>query len=302
MVAYQKRAARFGPCGHLALAAAIVTSLALSLPLAPSPGAAPSFAAVFVQSHPPPPSLDRFERMPSEPRAIVLLHGLQLHLHPEKAARANLSGWQKPDSKLVKALAAEGDVYAFAYSQCAPVEALAKSAVLRDGVRRLREAGYTEIVLVGHSAGGLVARQFVEDYPQAGVTKVLQVCAPNSGSGYAKLDWLCPCQRVFVESLDKRSRRQSGRERANRKIPEDVQFVCVVGNAAGVGDIIVSEASQWPKDLRDQGVPAVALWTGHFWVTRNSADARKIAELVRASHPRWDAAQVAAMKKKILGD
>ena len=46
----------------------------------------------------------------------------------------------------------------------------------------------------------------------------------------------------------------------------------------------------------------MALWTCHFWVARNSADARKIAELVRASHPRWDATQVAAMKKKILGD
>ena len=41
--------------------------------------------------------------------------------------------------------------------------------------------------LVGYSAGALIARYFVEDSPDYGVTKVIQVCAPNGGSGWGKL-------------------------------------------------------------------------------------------------------------------
>jgi pimeloyl-ACP methyl ester carboxylesterase len=233
---------------------------------------------------------------------VILVQGLKLHLQKEKVERATLASWQKPGSKLVQALSEHADVYAYAYSQNVSIDTVSQAPDLGNAIGRLRDAGYTELVLVGHSAGGVLARQFVEDHPDAGVTKVIQVCAPNDGCGYANLDWLCKAQRVFVDSLGKTVRRTCLRDRADRKIPDSVEFVCVVGDATGVGDIIVSDSAQWPRDLRDQGIPAVRWWTGHFWVTRNRADARKIAELVHTPHPRWDAAKVVMMKKKILGD
>ena len=275
---------------------------ALSLTATPTAVAPPVLDVRFVQAHPVPPDPARFERSRGQTRAVVLIHGLRLRLVREKVERADFSGWQKPGSKVVQALAADADVFAFAYSQNVPVDAVAQAPALRENVRRLRAAGYAEVVLVGHSAGGLVARQLVEDYPDAGVTKVIQLCSPNAGCGYAKLDWLCQAQQAFVDSLGKATRRRCLRERGDRPIPAGVQFVCVVGSVTGVSDLVVSEAAQWPKDLRDQGVPAVRLWTGHFWVIYNRTDAQKIAELVRADHPRWDQSKVAAMKKKLLGD
>jgi pimeloyl-ACP methyl ester carboxylesterase len=271
----------------------------------PGPGAPvqpPRMETLFVQVHPVPRAAAAFEPSPGETRAVVLLHGLLPHLLSQKAERPVFRDWQKPGSKLVQALARDSDVYAFAYSQNVAVEDIVRAPGLREGVRRLRQSGYTEVVLVGHSAGGLIARQLVEDYPDTGVTKVVQVCSPNGGSGYAKLELTSKNQRTFLESLTKDARQKCLRDRCDKKIPETVQFVCVVGDGTGVGDVIVSDKAQWTKDLQDQGIPAVRLWTAHFWVTRNRADARKIAELVREDQPRWDAAKVAAMRKKIIRD
>ena len=47
---------------------------------------------------------------------------------------------------------------------------IAGSAALADNIRRVRQLGYKEIILLGHSAGGVIVRQFVEDHPDAGVT------------------------------------------------------------------------------------------------------------------------------------
>ena len=262
----------------------------------------PRLDARFQQVYPVPFGDAVVRRSAGQVRAVVLLHGFQLHIHQEKVAQASMSSWQKPESKLVVALAPEADVFAFAYSQNVPIDAVGRSPVLIESVRQLKESGYQEIVLIGHSAGGLAARHFVEDHPGSGVTRVIQICSPNTGCGYARLDWLCKNQRAFVDSLGKPVRRRAVEARADRRIPDHVEFLCVIGAVAGIGDFVVSDVSQWPKDLQEQGIPAIRWLTGHFWVTRNRADAQKIVELVRTRHPRWDAAQVAVMKKKLLGD
>src|SRR5438128_1684436 len=129
---------------------------------------------------------DSFERSPNRQRAVVLVQGLRLHPFSNKnVAKADWESWQKPGSAVVKTLANEADVFAFAYGQNVAVDRIAETACLQDNVRRLKLLGYSEIVFVGYSAGGVVARQFVEDHPEAGVTKVVQVCAPNGGSGWA---------------------------------------------------------------------------------------------------------------------
>ncbi len=171
-------------------------------------------------------------RSPNQGRAVVLVQGLRPHpFSSRNAARPDWHGWQKPGSRLVRALAPDADVFAFAYAQTAPVEQVAQSAGLADIVRRLRQAAYQEVVLVGYSAGGLVARHFVEDHPGAGVTKVVQVCAPNGGTGWAdNLPLVRKPQRAFLRSLSKSGRRQCLAERADRKVPASVEFVCLVGH------------------------------------------------------------------------
>ena len=47
--------------------------------------------------------------------------------------------------------------------------------------------------------------------------------------------------------------------RRDRRIPEGVQFACVVGTGTRGGDGLVARESQWPEDLQRQGIPAVAL-------------------------------------------
>ena len=106
-----------------------------------------------------------------------------------------------------------------------------------DNLRKLKQLGYTDLVLVGHSAGGLVARHFVEDYPDAGVTKVVQVCTPNGGSFWANFRvGVRKSQRAFLGSLTRDGREQCLRERGDKRIPPSVDFVCLVGNRAGEGD------------------------------------------------------------------
>src|SRR5262249_37157965 len=162
---------------------------------------------------------------------------------------------------------------------------------------RLKELGYPEIILLGHSAGGIVAREFVEDNPRAGVTKVVQVCTPNTGTALAKATFgLRKCQAPLVESLTPQGREQALRARADRKIPAHIEFVCVVcqlcleGTAAGKiadaievdltattnGDGVVCTDSQWSDDLRKQGIPAVGLPFFHNAVVYSQASIDKI--------------------------
>jgi hypothetical protein len=263
-----------------------------------------------------------FQRTAERQRAVVLLHGL--HIHPfnsGKVAKAEWHGWQKPESILVKTLAKDSDVFAFAYGQNVAVDDIAAADGLGGGIRQLKQLGYSEVVLVGHSAGGIVARQFVEDQPDAGVTKVIQVCTPNGGSSWGKATiGVRQKQEIFLTSLTKDCRQLCLAKRCDKKIPTGVDFVCVIGqlqvsaakaaegegkvaaNKSLGGDGIVSCVCQWTKDLQEQCVPAVAIDAAHFSAMRSQASADKIAQLVRERQIRWDPVEVAAARKKLLGD
>src|SRR5262249_20388961 len=156
-----------------------------------------------------------------------------------------------PGSLLVRTLARDGEVFAYGYSQNAAIDAIVASGGLADGVRRLKEAGYKQIVLVGHSAGGMIVRQFIEDHPDARVTKAIQVCAPNGGTPTATVESF-KAQRAFLDSLTLEGRRQCLKERSGKTIPRGIQFVCIVSNAAGDTDGIVRCDCQWSPDLQQQ--------------------------------------------------
>jgi pimeloyl-ACP methyl ester carboxylesterase len=255
----------------------------------------------FVQVAPTPLAAGAMARTAGQPRAVVLIHGLRLNfLHPRDAARAVPRYWQEPGSKLVQALARDADVFAFCYGQTAAVQEIAALPDLGAATRRLRQLGYTEVVLIGCSAGGLIARQLVEDDPAAGVTRVIQVCAPNIGTSLANLKTAGGVgQGVFVQSLTKPARLALLARRQGKAIPEGVQLACVVGTGLLFGDGVVSVRSQWPDDLQRQGIPAYPLPIDHKGAVRGERGVQLIARLAREEQPRWSAPQVAATRKRL---
>jgi pimeloyl-ACP methyl ester carboxylesterase len=271
----------------------------LSLPASAAPPA-PKVEALFQKVAPATPANGR---SPGQTRAVILIHGLALHpLNKERILKAALRTWQQPGSLLVKELARDADVYALAYSQTARVEVLHEATGLAKHVSNLRKLGYRKIVLVGHSAGGLIARQLVEDYPKAGVTKVIQVSAPNTGSALAALRTARGVQLAFLTSMSRSARKAILLKRQDRRIPATVQFVCIIAYTALGGDGIVSRASQWSEDLQKQGIPAYLLRSPHWSSVKTVSAAELIARLVREAQPRWKPEQVAQARKKWLGN
>ena len=191
----------------------------LALVLAQEPTVPTQFAEIM-----PPVALGQpFSRSPEKTRAVVVIQGFTLHLTPKAESSLKWHSYQKADSPLVKLLSQEADVFAFAYGQTLPVTSDADLPVLRQDIQAIRELGYTEIVLIGFSSGGLIARQFVEDVPDSGVTKVIQVDGPNLGT-----EWAAGSREAFRHSLTRKAREEFLRERQGKRIPESVQFVSVV--------------------------------------------------------------------------
>lgn len=256
----------------------------------------------FVQVAPPS-AQQQWWNTPHKTRAVVLIHGLFVHpFSKTNVSRAQLHSWQQPNCLLVKRLAQEADVFAFAYSQTESADDIAECPQLETQLRKLRQAGYRDIVLIGHSAGGVIARQFVEDHPDCGVTKVIQVCAPNAGSGWAKWQTVRSNQLDFLDSLTKPARIRSLTQRADKKIPRNIEFACIVGTGTVVGDGMVSNRSQYPPDLQRQGIPAYPFNSTHWMVLRSRKGVELAARLVREPQPRWDEKQVEAVRRRLVGD
>lgn len=227
-------------------------------------------------------------RSPGQTRAVILIHGYRAHPFSIAGARAaEFHDWQKPGATMVEELSSVADVYSFAYGQNVSVSAVADSPALAAAVASLTEAKYREITLVGHSAGGLISREFVERHPDAGVTKVIQVCSPNGGSHLAKASVIAlhKEQAAFAQSLV--SRLVPAAEGDAPKVPDHVDFVSVIGDGFGAGDLAVFDERQWPADLQAQGTRAVQIRTMHFTAMRSRRVARVLLELVRDPQPRW---------------
>ena len=235
-------------------------------------------------------------------RAIVLVHGLRAQVFDEaKPNEAVSPEWQSSDSTVCRSLSQHGTVFGFAYSQNRKVQEIPAS--LLPHVRKLQADGYGEIVLIGFSAGALIARQFVEDHPEAGVRKVIQICPPNGGSELGKLDRAVrESQEVFVRSLRKEEREKILRERAEKgvRVPDGVEFVVVLGSVAGSGDCVVSREAQWTPDLRDQGIPVARIEQPHCFAMNTESCARMLCRLLTTPQPRWPKEGVEAARKEFL--
>lgn len=255
----------------------------------------------YVQVAPAPRAAAEAFRSPDQACAVVLIHGLKVHpFDHHNVAKAVLHEWQKPASLLVKRLAKDCDVYSFAYAQDVPIEDIAAGPGLAQCIGRVRSMGYRSIVLIGHSAGGLIAREFVEDTPDCGVAKVIQVCAPNGGSSWAEWRAVLHSQSAFLYSMTKEARKVILRGRSDRKIPPSIQFACVIGNGMGTGDGLVLCKSQWTDDLQNQGIPAYSVATTHWLVPRIKIGVDLLVDLVHQDQPRWSPRTVAVVRKQLL--
>jgi pimeloyl-ACP methyl ester carboxylesterase len=244
----------------------------------------------------------QFVRSKDRDRAVLLIHGLTINpLSKDGAKKADFREWQQAESALVKRLGKDADVFAFSYAQTTTADEIPEVADLGVWVERLRKLGYKEIVLIGHSAGGVIAREFVEDNPESGVTKVIQVCAPNEGSLWAKVKAVRANQVDFLKSMTTDMRRRVLSERADVRLPDNVDFVCIAGTLSFLGDVVVPCRSQWSEDLQKQGVPVYPVGVTHWHVMYSSKVIDKIAGLVREPQPRWDADKVAAARKQLIG-
>lgn len=283
----------------------MIAALALTLTLALA--GEPIALETICQQVAPPNKDAAWMRSQNRDQAVLLIRGYQVHLRDASVPKAELRPWQKPDSPMVKELAKNADVFVFAYGQNVSLDAVVKASTLSSNVARLRKLGYRDIALVGHSAGGLVARQFVEDNPDAGVTRVIQLAAPNGGSTYADLEEklrIAPkSQRAFLDCLTIGYRKKCLEQRADKAIPDKVQFVCVVAKEARHADTdgVVTCASQWPTDLQKQGVPAICVVSSHTKMVSETAVVETVAELLRGKQERWPAERVDKARKEILG-
>lgn len=242
---------------------------------------------------------------PKRDRAVVLVHGLLPHVfHPDRATKPDAHEWQVKDGRLVKALADDADVYGYSYAQTRSVDDVVFSRGLREGIGAIKAAGYKEVVLVAHSAGGLVCRRFVETFPDAGVTKVVTVASPFAGSGWAKLPGftLPKTQVPFIQSLSPESREQCMKDRT-AKLPDGLEFGVVLCKAnRRDDDTVVSLKSQWPEDLQKQGVPVVLAACGHMEAMTCEPVAKEVVKLVSGKILRWDEEQTARARRVLFGE
>jgi len=264
---------------------------------------APHVDVKFEQVAPVPAPGKVMERSKDQPRAVVLLHGLYpLSFSDASVTRARLAGWQEGKSDLVKGLAKLSDVYGFAYSQDACLNDIVAASKLDEDVATLRKLGYTEIVLVGHSAGGVLARQFVEDHPQCGVTKVIQVCPPNGGSELAKIPPFRKIQKPFMDCLTKESRQECLMQRKDKTIPTGVEFLCIIGTGGNNGDGVVCRECQWTEELRKQGIPAICVPVSHAQAMRTTKGTEAIVDAIKTKQSRWDEDKVRKSSREILNN
>lgn len=239
----------------------------------------------------------------SKPRAIVLIHGLMIHpLNGDRAKTPNPHPWQHPTGSLVQGLAPDFDVFGFSYAQTQPIDEPGFLTGLLMGVRVLKAAGYREIVLVGHSAGGVIARNFIEQYPTAGVTKVLTVAAPHRGSGLARIPFGVPMtQWPFIRSLTPSARESACR--TGPPLPQGIEFCCVVCKLRHLStDTVVATESQWPEDLQAQGIPAVVVPVSHMDAVRDEQAVHAIHNLARGKVIRWDQNSVLRARSILFGE
>jgi len=225
-------------------------------------------------------------------KAVLCIPGLYPHpFRPTRATKPESHPWFESRAPLLAALAADFDVYAIGYAQTVPVDCVANCTGFKTTIQSLRDAGYTELILVGHSAGGLIAHQFIERNPKSGVTKLIPVAVPYSGSELAEINIGVPrTQASYIRSLAPTPRQDVLRAAAN--FPSSVEYCAVVCKVTKLpNDILVGVESQWPAELRAQGLPATLVNANHFEILKSPQGVSTVVDLAKSKLVRWNADQ-----------
>jgi triacylglycerol lipase len=125
--------------------------------------------------------------------------------------------------------------------------------------------GPAPVILVGHSAGGLVARLYMVNHPQAGIDALITIASPNLGTdraelgalaGQTPLAWLAPLLGGGTLNRSQALYRDLAREQSgnllfwlNRQPHPPARYISVVRSAEGplsFGDLVVPA---WSQDL-----------------------------------------------------
>ena len=120
------------------------------------------------------------------------------------------------------------------------------------------------------------------------MTKVVQVCAPNGGSGWAVLQAVRTNQIEFLDSLTKGARQRAARKRTARSSPP-MSSSCASSAPARWSATAWLHAAVGGRRISGEGVPAAFLATTHWFAIRSEKGADLLARLVREPQPRWDA-------------
>ena len=108
------------------------------------------------------------------------------------------------------------------------------------------------------------------------------------------------------QERDDQSNRRKGlfrlRQRGARRLGQAAEWrTKFVGIGTVYGDGLVSNRSQYPPDLQQQGIPAYPFPSTHWMVLRSQKGAELTARLVREPQPRRDAKQVESVRRRIPG-
>lgn len=125
--------------------------------------------------------------------------------------------------------------------------------------------GPAPVILAGHSAGGLVARLYMVNHPQAGVDALITIASPNLGTdraelgalvGQTPLAWVAPLLGGATLNRSQALYRDLAREQSgnllfwlNRQPHPAARYISVVRSAEGAlsfGDLVVPA---WSQDL-----------------------------------------------------
>lgn len=235
-------------------------------------------------------------------KAVLCIPGLYPHpIQPSKALAPEKHPWFEPRAPLLAALAPDFDVYALGYAQTLPLDAVASSSGMRSAVARLKRAGYREIVLIGHSAGGIVAHQFAERYPDSGVTKIIPVAAPYLGSDLAEIGFGLPKTQVaYIKSIAPQPRREA--TALLTPLPKHIDICCVSCKITYLtNDILVNLESQWPPEVRRHGIPTTLVGVNHFDALKAPQAVEQVTLLAKSRLTRWNEEDVARAEKVLFG-
>jgi pimeloyl-ACP methyl ester carboxylesterase len=240
---------------------------------------------------------------PTKTRAIVLIHGLLPRpIRPELAHTPDPHSWQNRTGDLVKTLAEDFDVFGVSYAQTLPADLVPVSQKFRESIAVLNKLGYKDIVLVGHSAGGIIARHFVEMFPDAGVTKLITIATPHLGSGWTNVpSRLWPKSQVpFIESLSEGYRTVATRNAP--PLPKNLEVLSIVCKLPRIdSDTMVGVKSQWPTDFQQQGISAIVVRCNHFEAMKNTEVTKAIQTAARDRIVRWKPEDVEKARGLLFG-